>query len=77
VNRDPGSGTRVFFDHLLEYLKINSSSINGSTYAAVAACVAGEFADVGFGVKAAAHQYHMDFIPLITEDISLSAKSSC
>ena len=25
-------------------------------------------ADVGFGVKAAAHQYRMGFVPLITED---------
>jgi molybdate-binding protein/molybdenum-dependent DNA-binding transcriptional regulator ModE len=73
VNRDLGSGTRVLFDYLLEHLKLNTSSINGytrteSTHATVAACVASDIADVGFGVKAAAYQYRMGFIPLITED---------
>ena len=73
MNRDPTSGTRVLFDHLLEHLRLSKSSINGytrteSTHAAVAACVASDMADVGFGVKAAAHQYRLGFVPLMTED---------
>ena len=37
-------------------------------HAAVAAYVASEMADVAFGVEAAARQFHLDFIRLLTED---------
>jgi molybdate transport repressor ModE-like protein len=73
VNRDPDSGTRLLFDQLLAQHRIDSSAINGYehvefTHAAVAAYVASGMADVSFGVEAAARQFHLDFVRLVTED---------
>jgi molybdate-binding protein len=73
VNRDPDSGTRLLFDQLLAQHKLSGASINGYehvefTHAAVAAYVASDMADVSFGVEAAARQFGLDFVRLITED---------
>jgi molybdate transport repressor ModE-like protein len=73
VNRDPDSGTRLLFDHFLAQQKIDGSRINGYeqvefTHAAVAAYVASDMADVSFGVEAAARQFELDFVRLVTED---------
>jgi molybdate transport repressor ModE-like protein len=73
VNRDPDSGTRQLFDHYLAQHKIEGERINGYaqvefTHAAVAAYVASDMADVSFGVEAAARQFDLDFVRLVTED---------
>jgi molybdate transport repressor ModE-like protein len=73
VNRDHDSGTRLLFDQLLALHKIAESRINGAqhmefTHAAVAAYVASGMADASFGVEAAARQFGLDFIRLLTED---------
>lgn len=73
VNRDPDSGTRVLFDQLLDQQGLDGTRINGYermefTHAAVAAYVASGMADVSFGVEAAARQFDLDFIRLVTED---------
>ena len=73
VNRDPDSGTRVLIDQLLDQQGIDGARINGYermefTHAAVAAYVASGMADVCFGVEAAARQFDLDFIRLVTED---------
>src|ERR1700722_10355264 len=73
VNRDPDSGTRLLFEQLLAQQKLNGSTINGYehvefTHAAVAAYVASGMADVSFGVEAAARQFDLDFVRLVTED---------
>jgi molybdate transport repressor ModE-like protein len=73
VNRDHDSGTRLLFDQLLTQNGIDGSTINGLeqiefTHAAVAAYVASDMADVSFGVEAAARQFGLDFIRLLTED---------
>src|ERR1700760_1946102 len=73
VNRDHDSGTRLLFDQLLALHKIDEARINGAqqmefTHAAVAAYVASGMADVSFGVEAAARQFGLDFIRLLTED---------
>jgi molybdate transport repressor ModE-like protein len=73
VNRDPDSGTRLLFDQLLAQLKLAGPAINGYehvefTHAAVAAYVASGMADVSFGVEAAARQFDLDFVRLVTED---------
>jgi molybdate transport repressor ModE-like protein len=73
VNRDPDSGTRLLFDQLLKQQNLDRSAINGYehvefTHAAVAAYVASGMADVSFGVEAAARQFHLDFLRLVTED---------
>jgi molybdate transport repressor ModE-like protein len=73
VNRDHDSGTRLLFDQLLALHKIDEARINGAqqmefTHAAVAAYVASGMADVSFGVEAAARQFGLDFVRLLTED---------
>src|ERR1700688_1429715 len=73
VNRDHDSGTRLLFDQLLALHKIDEAKIKGAqqiefTHAAVAAYVASGMADVSFGVEAAARQFGLDFIRLLTED---------
>ncbi len=73
VNRDPDSGTRLLFDQLLAQQNLAASAINGYehvefTHAAVAAYVASGMADVSFGVEAAARQFDLDFVRLVTED---------
>jgi molybdate transport repressor ModE-like protein len=73
VNRDPDSGTRFLFDQLLAQQGLDGSRINGYgqvefTHVAVAAYVASDMADVSFGVEAAARQFDLDFVRLVTED---------
>ena len=73
VNRDPDSGTRLLFEQLLAQHHIEGARINGYersefTHAAVAAYVASDLADVAFGVEAAARQFGLDFVRLLTED---------
>jgi molybdate-binding protein len=73
VNRDHDSGTRLLFDQLLAAQGIDEGKINGAqqiefTHAAVAAYVASGMADASFGVEAAARQFGLDFIRLLTED---------
>lgn len=73
VNRDPDSGTRHLLELMLAEAGVDPASINGYahgeyTHAAVAAYVASGMADVCFGVEAAARQFDLDFVRLLTED---------
>ena len=73
VNRDPDSGTRLLLEQILAQHGIERARINGYeqvefTHAAVAAYVASGMADVTFGVEAAARQFDLEFIRLVTED---------
>jgi molybdate transport repressor ModE-like protein len=73
VNRDPESGTRMLFDELLAQHGLDPGRIPGYqqvefTHAAVAAYVASGMADASFGVEAAARQFDLEFVPLVTED---------
>jgi molybdate transport repressor ModE-like protein len=73
VNRDHDSGTRLLFDQLLALHGIDEARIMGGqqmefTHAAVAAYVASGMADASFGVEAAARQFGLDFIRVLTED---------
>ncbi|MEP7064087.1 MAG: substrate-binding domain-containing protein [Betaproteobacteria bacterium] len=77
VNRQPTSGTRVLLDGLLHAARIDARRISGYdsgefTHAAVAAFVASGAANVGLGVEPAARQFHLDFIPVITERYMLA-----
>lgn len=81
VNRQPGSGTRLFFDYLLATHKIRPARINGYrleefTHAAVAATIASGMADAGFGIEAAARRHGLDFVPLATERYYLACRDS-
>ena len=72
VNRQLGSGTRLMLDLLLAVENVSSASICGFdnvelTHAAVAAYIASGKADAGVGVEAAARQFGLDFVPLVSE----------
>ncbi|GAV22615.1 molybdopterin biosynthesis protein [Carboxydothermus pertinax] len=76
VNRQKGSGTRVFLDYLLNKEKINPRQISGYereeyTHLAVAAKVKNGLADCGLGIYAAAKIFDLDFIPLGEERYDL------
>jgi putative molybdopterin biosynthesis protein len=79
INRQLGSGSRIEFDQLLSGAGIRSDAIDGYlneefTHLAVAATVAGGMADAGYGIKAAAAQYELDYIPLLTERYYLACR---
>jgi molybdate transport repressor ModE-like protein len=81
VNRQPGSGTRLCFDHLLAANRIRPGQINGYqheefTHAAVAATVASGMAQAGFGIEAAAREQRLDFVPVITERYFLAGRAA-
>jgi len=67
VNRQPGSGTRVWLDIALRKLGIQQELIRGYedekiTHSAVASAVAEGSADAGFGLEGAAISYGLDFL---------------
>lgn len=76
VNRQKGSGTRVFLDSQLKRHGIDTKKIRGYAYEApthisVAVTVAGGTADVGLGIEAAARALGLDFVPLAEEPYDL------
>ena len=76
VNRQPGAGTRILFDHLLREAGADPESINGYdniaiTHFEAAARISGGSADATLGVKAAAEAFETDFIPVTEEDFEL------
>jgi len=80
VNRQRGSGTRLVFDQLLSRAGIASGPISGYareefTHVAVAKAVAEGSADIGFGIRAAAAQLELGFIPLVSERYLLACNS--
>jgi len=76
VNRQPGSGTRVWLDVQLKSAGVASESIVGydqeeSTHLGVARAVAEGRATAGLGISAAAVAYVLDFLPLGQERYDL------
>lgn len=72
ANRERGSGTRIIFDLLLARDGIDPCAIAGAeniefTHAAVAAYIASGRADAGLAIEAAANQFGLDFLPVLTE----------
>lgn len=72
VNRQPGSGTRLLLDLLLQRAHVETRTIEGFeileyTHAAVAAYVGSGMADAGFGLEVPARRFGLDFVPLVTE----------
>ena len=72
VNRQRGSGTRLLIDQMIVDSGIEPADLSGYareefTHSAVAATVASGGADVGFGLRAAAAQYQLAFVPLVRE----------
>jgi molybdate-binding protein/DNA-binding transcriptional regulator YhcF (GntR family) len=81
VNRQTGSGTRVWFDAQLNTLQIKPDSLIGYgreevTHMGVARAVKQGEADVGLGIYAAAAAYGLHFIPLTQERYDLVFKEA-
>jgi len=81
VNRQTGSGTKVLLEMLLAREGISIKNITDYdsaeyTHAAVAAYVASNMADVGFGVETAARQFDLDFIPIARENYLFACKAT-
>jgi putative molybdopterin biosynthesis protein len=76
VNRNAGSGTRLWLDKELKRLGISSAKVNGydhvvKTHSEAASLISAGQADVSLGLQAAAHQHRLDFIPLFEERYDL------
>jgi putative molybdopterin biosynthesis protein len=76
INRNPGSGTRIWLDNELSRLNIPISSIRGyknfvMTHSAAARAVKTGEADVAIGIQAAAREAQVDFVPLFEERYDL------
>ena len=72
INRQKGSGTRVWLDYSLKKEGIDPLTISGYfreeyTHLMVASAVAEGNADVGLGILSAARAFDLDFIPLAKE----------
>lgn len=76
VNRNAGSGTRLWLDAELHKLQIPVEAINGyervvKTHSDAASAIQLGKADAALGLQAAAHQHGLDFIPLFEERYDL------
>jgi putative molybdopterin biosynthesis protein len=76
VNRQPGSGTRVWFDAQLRKKRIAVDQITGyqrveATHSAVARRIAEGEADAGLGLESAAAAYGLGFVHLTSEPYDL------
>jgi len=76
VNRNAGSGTRLWLDKELGRLKIPAAKINGyetivKTHSEAAELIAQGKADASIGLQAAANQRGLNFIPLFEERYDL------
>jgi len=79
VNRQPGSGTRIALERLVALQGIDTAEIAGwtheeFTHAAVAATIAAGEADAGFGIRAAAAQLGLAFVPLADERYAFACR---
>jgi molybdate transport repressor ModE-like protein len=81
VNRQRGSGTRALLEFLISADALERSRMRGYedeelTHAAVAALIAGNQADAGFGVQAAAADFRLGFVPVCTERYYLACRAA-
>lgn len=76
INRQPGSGTRVWLDAQLQRRGIDPDTINGyrlevQSHSAVAQAVAENIANCGFGLETSALAFKLDFQFLTREEYHL------
>lgn len=81
VNRQPGSGTRVWLDialkkHGIDPRKLLGYEVEKVTHSGVALAVAQKEADVGVGLEAAALSYGLDFLFLTNDRYDLVAPAA-
>lgn len=76
INRNPGSGTRIWLDKQLSRIGIDPKTLEGyqdykNSHVEIAQSIAIGKADVGIGLRAAAHMFNLEFIPLFEERYDL------
>jgi len=76
INRNPGSGTRLWLDGELDRLGIPAEAIDGyeqivNTHTECACAIVSGQADAALGLQASALQFGLDFIPLFEERYDL------
>jgi putative molybdopterin biosynthesis protein len=76
INRQSGSGTRLFFDAELQRLGIDATTIEGyadevATHNEAALAVFGGSADAAIGIMGAANKLELDFVHLTKERFDL------
>jgi putative molybdopterin biosynthesis protein len=76
INRQPGSGTRIYLDQELSRARLNAKKISGydtvvSTHLEVGLRVLRGAADFGLATRTTAHLLGLDFIPLTRERFDL------
>lgn len=76
VNRNRGSGTRLWLDQRLHDMGVATDDVSGydtsvSTHLETALAVAAGHADVGVGIRAAAARAELGFVPMFTERYDL------
>jgi molybdate transport repressor ModE-like protein len=81
VNRQRGSGTRLLIDRRLAQEGVAPGQLAGyaneeHTHAAVAATIASGGADAGFGLRAAAAEHRLAFVPLVRERYFFAVRAS-
>jgi molybdate transport repressor ModE-like protein len=81
VNRQRGSGTRLLIERHLAAEGVAPATLTGYateeyTHAAVAATVASGGADAGFGLRAAAAEYGLTFVPLVLERYFIAVRAA-
>ena len=77
INRQTDSGTRLLLDQLLDAEGVSSNEVMGYeneefTHMAVAAMIASNVVDVGFGIAPMADKFKLEFIPLVWEHYCLA-----
>lgn len=81
VNRQRGSGTRLLIERHLDDEEVAPASLAGFateeyTHAAVAATIASGGAEAGFGLRAAAAEYRLAFVPLVRERYFIAVRAA-
>jgi putative molybdopterin biosynthesis protein len=76
IQRQPGSGTRLLTDYLLQTHGMAPGELVGGlspedSHMAVAAAIASGLGDAGMGLAAAAQAFGLDFVPVLDEDYFL------
>lgn len=77
INRQAGSGTRVWLDSRLKEQHIRADTIPGyiiekQTHTDVARSIVEGYGTVGIGLQAAAYSFDLDFIPLTREQFEFA-----
>ncbi len=76
VQRQPGAGARTLFDRMVAAAGLTPEALTfvpglARTESDAAAAVAAGEADVAIGIEAMARQFHLDFLPLLSERFDL------